>query len=301
MLSGLKVVHSHKFPSSQVVLSTSSDLSIRIFSALDGSNPRTLTGHTAAVTDAVMVARGRHIVTSSNDGTVRLWSVSDSKNIKTWSKLAQDGPLQVRRRVTKLAILSTTWSSEGHAGSSAQPSSQGMEDAAFTGRHAVVAGLEDGTISVIDLSATSSSPPLINAQAGSSRRAVSALSSRRTTTTKSDDTFVIAAGTVDGEVVVYTCSTAFSDLSELCRFKRNSADITALAFPQDSSQRKDTLITILVATSDGLPYLASIDAASGKVDISAEYAGFNIDSADSAIHSHDSVFIAGKDGSLKRY
>ena len=39
------------FPSGIVVLSCGSDMRIKIWSAEDGSNPATLTGHEAAVTD----------------------------------------------------------------------------------------------------------------------------------------------------------------------------------------------------------------------------------------------------------
>ena len=67
----------------QVILSTSSDLSIRIF-GLDGSNPRTLKGHTRAVTCTAILGPGKEILSGSRDGTVRLWNVGQGKQVKKW-------------------------------------------------------------------------------------------------------------------------------------------------------------------------------------------------------------------------
>ena len=49
------------FPSGQVVLSGSIDMSLKVW-GMDGSNPVTLTGHTRAITDAEMVDRGMIIM-----------------------------------------------------------------------------------------------------------------------------------------------------------------------------------------------------------------------------------------------
>lgn len=53
------------FPSGIVILSTGSDLRVKIWSAEDGSCPVTLIGHSGAVTDAAIVDRGKNIVTAS--------------------------------------------------------------------------------------------------------------------------------------------------------------------------------------------------------------------------------------------
>jgi proteasomal ATPase-associated factor 1 len=67
----------------QVVLSASSDLSIRIF-GLDGSNPRTFKGHTRAVTCTAILGVGKEVVSGSRDGTVRLWNVGQEKQVRKW-------------------------------------------------------------------------------------------------------------------------------------------------------------------------------------------------------------------------
>jgi proteasomal ATPase-associated factor 1 len=80
-----------------VILSGASDFQLRIWSALDGSNPVTLKGHTKGVTDSAIIDKGRNVlckfifryilfkvcyllifiltqwIASARDGTIRLW------------------------------------------------------------------------------------------------------------------------------------------------------------------------------------------------------------------------------------
>lgn len=77
------------FPSGEVVLTTSLDATARIYSALDGANPRTLTGHTRAVYASAMLGRGREVLTGSLDATVRLWDVGAAHTTATLD--ADDG------------------------------------------------------------------------------------------------------------------------------------------------------------------------------------------------------------------
>ncbi|KAJ1651355.1 hypothetical protein IWQ61_008059 [Dispira simplex] len=69
------------FPSGKVALSGSTDLQLRIWSAINGSNPVTLTGHTKAITDTAIIGRGRTILSTSRDGTVRLWECGTSRQL----------------------------------------------------------------------------------------------------------------------------------------------------------------------------------------------------------------------------
>lgn len=71
------------FPSGTVLLSASDDMQIKLWSLLDGSNPRTFVGHTSAVTDTVLVGRGRNFVSSGLDGCIKLWECGSGKNIHT--------------------------------------------------------------------------------------------------------------------------------------------------------------------------------------------------------------------------
>ncbi|SCV00484.1 LANO_0F07096g1_1 [Lachancea nothofagi CBS 11611] len=74
------------FPSGQVLLSGSADMRLKIWSTLDGSNPRTLTGHTGPVTASAIIDRGRNVLSSSRDGTVKLWECGSGDAIHTFTR-----------------------------------------------------------------------------------------------------------------------------------------------------------------------------------------------------------------------
>lgn len=63
-------------------MSSSSDLSIRVWGAKDGINPRTLKGHTRGVTSLAIVDVGKVVVSGSLDGTVRAWEVGSAKEVR---------------------------------------------------------------------------------------------------------------------------------------------------------------------------------------------------------------------------
>ncbi|WFD22235.1 hypothetical protein MEQU1_000900 [Malassezia equina] len=76
------------FPSGEVLVSTSLDMRARIFSAIDGSCPRTFQGHTRAITGSAILGRGRHIATGSLDQTVRVWDVGRGATVQQWTREA---------------------------------------------------------------------------------------------------------------------------------------------------------------------------------------------------------------------
>lgn len=71
------------FPSGTVLLTTSLDMRAKIYSALDGTNPRTFVGHTRAVLASAIRGIGREVLTGSADGTVRLWDVGRGSTTST--------------------------------------------------------------------------------------------------------------------------------------------------------------------------------------------------------------------------
>lgn len=72
------------FPSGQVILATSLDMRASVVSALDGTCPRVLIGHTRAVLGSAILGRGREVATCSADGAIRLWDVSRGETVQTW-------------------------------------------------------------------------------------------------------------------------------------------------------------------------------------------------------------------------
>ncbi|GAV55805.1 hypothetical protein ZYGR_0AY01980 [Zygosaccharomyces rouxii] len=79
------------FPSGQVLLSGSTDMRLKIWSLADESNPRTFQGHKSQITDACMVERGRNFVSSSKDGTVKLWETGSGLAVHTFYR--RENPL----------------------------------------------------------------------------------------------------------------------------------------------------------------------------------------------------------------
>lgn len=266
-----------------------------MFSALDGSNPRTLTGHTAAVTDSAIIERGRHVMTSGNDGYVRLWSVGEGKNIKSW-KVGKGS----RKRVTKLALLDALV--EGRA-ATATATTEALQQQPFEGK-IVVAGLEDGCLAFINLASSQlDEQPRIEAPGAAPGRAVSALS----LLTHANGAYLLAAGNVDGVISLY--SGTISEGSSyrlprvLHRFKRNDADITSLGMRASSSESTTQL---LVGTSDGLPFQVEVAHTqngrdSAAIIVVAELAGYNIDDCNEVVEIEGDVYAAGSDGQLRRY
>ncbi|CAI4472404.1 BAI_1a_G0019820.mRNA.1.CDS.1 [Saccharomyces cerevisiae] len=74
------------FPSGEALISSSQDMQLKIWSVKDGSNPRTLIGHRATVTDIAIIDRGRNVLSASLDGTIRLWECGTGTTIHTFNR-----------------------------------------------------------------------------------------------------------------------------------------------------------------------------------------------------------------------
>ena len=106
------------FPSGQVVLTAALDLTLRVWPIATQQCALTLVGHSQRITSVDMIDRGRQFVSSSRDGTVRLWDCSAGKSVAVYGsqtgtnrtvegavnevKLLRDGqhPLAVSRKAT---------------------------------------------------------------------------------------------------------------------------------------------------------------------------------------------------------
>lgn len=270
------------------MITTSSDLSARIFSAIDGSNPRTLKGHTAAVTDVALIERGRLVLTTSNDGTLRLWQVGTSQCLKTW-RFGHGS----RKRALKVAVFPKEPSADLPAN---------LGDADLLGKAAAVC-LEDGSLAIVDLESSVEGPSQ-TIQVSHTGKALTALA-----VTRHDAATIIATGSSDGIISVLSLNQ--KDLNEpvkqLLQFKRNSADVTALVFAETSTEgasvRDGGSVSLLASSMDGLLFQAGITIGDGQASaqVEAEYAGYDIDACNAVVQRGSDLYAAGKDGHLKRY
>ncbi|KAL7666146.1 Uncharacterized protein ABC855_g1740 [[Candida] zeylanoides] len=87
------------FPSGQVILSGSLDMTIKVWSVADGTNPRTMAGHTAAVTCVELLgATGRNFLSGARDGSVRLWETGSGSMLHAFRRVAHhDDPVTCMR------------------------------------------------------------------------------------------------------------------------------------------------------------------------------------------------------------
>ncbi|BGP21077.1 hypothetical protein JCM10213_007595 [Rhodosporidiobolus nylandii] len=258
------------FPSSEVVLTASSDMSLRLFSAADGSSPRELKSHTKRVTGLHILCssspsgphKGRLVLSSSLDGTLNLWDVAAAEVRQTWV---------LPQPVSALEVFSAV---------------QGEEDAedVLKSKFALAAHT-DGTISLIDLaSPTAPSFPAFKTSAISSLDCISTLSF-------ADGRRAIAVGGRNSVVSLFVLPVlplsddAQKPLQPLAEWRRTeggtqihslqlSSRLSTSASPSSPSAKG----SILVASSDGLAYRATValpeaDGEAVKVEVEEEFVG----------------------------
>ncbi|KAA1101341.1 hypothetical protein PGT21_017208 [Puccinia graminis f. sp. tritici] len=310
------------FPSGKVILTTSIDMSARIYSIdrvpsddheeedsrtptrkrMTMLNPRTFgPPHGRGVIGAGIMGKGREIVTGCRDGKLRVWNVGESKVVAEAEMSSSSSAEVLALEVGEKRFLDRT-------GEVLTPEAD--HNRAFF----LLLGLSSGALDFVDL--PSLKPiKLRTPLPGQSGAPIDVVA-------MSGAMDMIAYGTRTGTVALATlvwhrsspsspsCCSTTSSSSETAEdeieslsvipiaiWQRTSAGINSLAFSQDDQ-------TLLVAGHDGLPYRVSIvDAARPKV--LQELAGYNCDpvaairASFSASASHHSVFTAGKDGSIK--
>lgn len=101
------VIKSLFFPSGKVALTAGLDYQIKIWDVTDGSCPRLFSGHKGRITDLKMVERGRNFISSSADGTVKLWDCGSGNNIATLrrSQSIKDGVTALDIGVGETSII----------------------------------------------------------------------------------------------------------------------------------------------------------------------------------------------------
>ncbi|KXS18687.1 WD40 repeat-like protein [Gonapodya prolifera JEL478] len=224
------------FPSGQVVISASGDMSAKVWDVATGQCGASLVAHTGGVTDVAIVARGRNVLTSSRDATVRLWSLaSPSTPLRTVLSLPADPVNRI-----SLATLNPPTSENTLSGE------------VETGGKVIWCGSESGRVVAVDLSNPGARTTGSDGIAG----AVAALrlpgrSQGVTALVSSPGHGLLAAGGSDGLIGVWDVRNMKTPLLAL-PFTRTPAPITSLTMLSLPNP------TLLVATGDGQCSLVSL-------------------------------------------
>ncbi|KAJ9105318.1 hypothetical protein QFC21_001686 [Naganishia friedmannii] len=298
------------FPSGSVVLTASTDSTIRIFSSDSGINPRTLKGHKRAVTALGILGVGKNVVSGSKDGTVKLWDVSKGVCLTSFytegfagvEKIALGNQAQVIRNSTATGRAETT--DDDHF----QPKHLDGEIAADTHDKLLFAGLSSsaGNIALYDIASKqpifSAFPHVPTSTASSPTFPRSASGGAIHSITYHADRFLLASGSAKGVVVVRDVRMLDKDgAGALHIFRRTEAPINDLAFVTASSL--ETSIDLVLAPESGLPCRIGIPHdVGGLVTCVEEYAGWEPLSIESvSVGQEGQVWVAGAEGGIRRY
>lgn len=282
------------FPSSRVLLTASLDFSLSILPAdLPSSSAepgrlapvRSLKGHTRGVTSTAIIARGRTILSSSKDATLRLWDVSSGTQIRMMGS----------KNFTSVQAISAggrgeaTFTPPPHGEETAEGTAMMIDPREVeTADKVVYCALHDGSFEVFDLGTKRSVFHSPGTRPSSPLESICYSSIHN----------LLATGALNGVVSVYDTRSLNSPLT---RFKRNGASIEDLAFVSTSASGREAQVRLAIATSDGLPFLANVQPEGPSVR--AELIGTDCDAVRSvrAGPAEGEVWIAGDDGMVRRY
>ncbi|KAJ7579144.1 WD40-repeat-containing domain protein [Mycena floridula] len=276
----------HFFPSNRVLLTSGADFSLNILSAelqeTPSTNPkvlepvRTFRGHTRGVTASAIVARGKNILSSSSDGTCRLWDVASGSQISMMS--AGEGQFS---SITGMALGDRGQAELGRVRPDGEELPEVVDPREVeTSDKLVFCSLASGSFEGFDLRskrsvhATSLGPPL-------------------TAIAYSPESSLLATGSSNGLVTIHDTRALSSPLTS---FTRNTASIEDLTFVPGSSVDA----VLFVSPSDALPYVATVRPQGPNV--LAEIIGGDCDTV-KAIRPQNSTefWTAGDDGIVRLY
>ncbi|KAJ7612085.1 WD40 repeat-like protein [Roridomyces roridus] len=264
------------FPSSRVLLSAGADFTLCILpaelapasSAL--SPVRTLMGHRRAITSTAIVSRGRNVISSSLDGTIRLWDVPSGEKIHVLSAGADH-------------FVPVTSTSLGPRAGTAVPTAAPQDPdprEVETSDSLLFCALQTKSFEAFDLSARASvylSPPG---------------TAPLTSITYAPEHNLLATGSSAGIVDLY--DTRALD-TPLLSFTRGEAGIADLAFGEDGK-------TLVVTTDDGLPFVARCSPGELEpVKVEAELIGADCDPVRHVRVVGRDVWSAADDGVVRKY
>ncbi|KAJ6500847.1 WD40-repeat-containing domain protein [Mycena sanguinolenta] len=262
------------FPSSRVLLSAGSDFTLCILPADPAPSSsalkpaRTLMGHTRSITSTAIVARGRNILSSSLDGTVRLWDVSSGEKIHIF---ATGGDRY--SPVTSMS-LGERGASSLPEGTAAAPDPREVE----TEGKLLFCALQNKSFEAFDLGARSA---IYQSTPGASPLTAISYAPHRS---------LLATGSSKGLIEVFDTRALGTPLTS---FTRGEAGVADLSFGEDGQ-------TLLVSTEDGLPFVARVSATE-PARVEAELVGTDCDPVRRIRVAGRDVWTAADDGIVRRY
>ena len=282
----LSLVTSIKFfPSSRVILSSGQDFGLAIIPGDLPETPffesrvrpvRVMRGHTATVTGSAIIGEGRNVVSSSLDSKVKLWDVPSGEAIST---LFAKGPIM------SLGLGNRTLAPpDGEESVPPPPTDQ--REAPETSSKVVFCGLKNGSFQLLDLGFKKSiyvSPPS---------------PAPLTSIAYSPSFNLFATGSGAGVVTLYDVRSLSTPVTAFSRLQTGIEDISFVSRENGSRD-----VGLAIATSDGLPYVASVVPEGPAV--SAELVGVDCDSVRHVTvrtsRDKTEVWTASDDGVVRRY
>ena len=284
--SHVSVVTSLKFfPSSRVILSSGQDFALTVMSADLPDSPsfesrvnpaRVMRGHSATVTSTAIIGVGRNVVSASLDSKIRLWDVPSGEAFTT---------LFAKNPITSMSLGDRPLAPpDGEE--SVPPPSMDNREVPETSSKLVFCGLKNGSFQLLDLGfknsvyiSPSSTSPL-------------------TSIAYSQSSNLLATGSASGIVTIYDTRSLTTPVTS---FSRMQTGIEDLAFVSRNNGSGD--LGLAIATSDGLPYVASV-VPEGPTT-STELVGVDCDAVRHvSVRCHENrmeAWSASDDGIVRRY
>ena len=267
------------FPSSKVFLTAGADFTLTIRSTdLDKPNDpaRVLRGHTRAITSIAIVARGRNIISSSQDGSVRLWDAESREQIWVGHTTGSVG-------ISAIALSVGVFPDTPDSGRIITDARE-----VETNDKLVFCALANGSFEIFSLATKCS---IYRSSSGSwNLTAISYSPSYK----------LLSTGSSHGVINVYN-ATSLNDLSSpLVSWSRNAASIEDIAFSLSPSS--SAAAELAIATGDGLPYIATISRDSAlNVKVKVEIVGGDCEGVRIVRVGEEEVWTAGDDGVVRAY
>ncbi|TFK72609.1 WD40 repeat-like protein [Pluteus cervinus] len=291
------------FPSSRVILTSSADFSLSILPAdypVEESTSstsvrvqaaRTLKGHIRSVTSTGIIGRGRNVISSSLDSTVRLWDVSSGNVITSLYAHSPVSCLSLGDRV----LVPPHGDLEDGDNLRIEGDDRELPEARAK---LVYCGLQNGGIQVFDLGSRNT----VHSFKPSSTPTPTTSAGNITAIAHSESHHLLATATSRGIVTLYDTRSLGAPLTS---FKRNDASIDSLNFfESDGDPETDHGRTGLVlGANDGLPYVANVIPHGPGVQM--ELIGSDCDAVRHVVTRRNGerkeIWTAGDDAIVRRY